>query len=246
MSMFDIEALGQSFASVLLGILLRSSALVIAGAFLVVLLRSRTARLRHFVCHGMLCGVLLLPVIECATPPFRHPSVILPGAELAMFLDQPMNFSARSTTPHATTVRHARPFPYASLATALYVLVTCALLLRLGLSLLRVNRLANRSEPILDRDLRDLGHEVWLQSLSQYRPRIRVSTGIRVPMAIGIGQVTILLPACWARWSREKVRAALIHEMAHVRRNDPHTAFLTSFTICLFWLNPLGFGYGNS
>jgi TonB family protein len=58
-------------------------------------------------------------------------------------------------------------------------------------------------------------------------------------MAIGIEQVTILLPVYWTLWGREKVRAALIHEMAHVRRNDPRTAFLASFTVCLFWLNPL-------
>jgi tetratricopeptide (TPR) repeat protein len=58
-------------------------------------------------------------------------------------------------------------------------------------------------------------------------------------MAIGIEQVTILLPAHWMLWSREKVRAALIHEMAHVRRGDPQTAFLASFAVCLFWPNPL-------
>ncbi|HTF61365.1 MAG TPA: M56 family metallopeptidase [Edaphobacter sp.] len=48
-----------------------------------------------------------------------------------------------------------------------------------------------------------------------------------------------MLPAHWALWSREKVRATLIHEMAHVRRNDPQTAFLASLAVCLFWLNPL-------
>src|SRR5690348_12762133 len=69
----DPQALNQSLGPVLLGILLRSSALIIAGGVLVRLLRSRTAELRHFVCHGVLYGLLLLPVIECAAPPIRHP-----------------------------------------------------------------------------------------------------------------------------------------------------------------------------
>ena len=140
----------------------------------------------------MLYGVLLLSVIECAAPPIRHPSATLTRAELAVFLNQSITFSARNTTPLATiTIRHARPFPWMLLVAALYVCVTCTLLLRFGLNLLRLNRLANRSEPILDRDLRELGHEIWLQSLSQYRPQIRVSKDVRVPMAIGIEPVTI-------------------------------------------------------
>lgn len=58
-------------------------------------------------------------------------------------------------------------------------------------------------------------------------------------MAIGIERISILLPDDWTLWNRDKVRAALIHEMAHVRRNDPQTAFLASLAVCLFWLNPL-------
>ncbi len=239
MSMFDAQTLSQGLGPVLLGILLRSSALIIVGGFLVLLLRSRTAELRHFVCHGILYGLLLLPVIECAAPPIRHPAAVT-RAELAMFPGQSISFSTTSTTPHTMIpVRRARPYQWMLLATALYIVVACALLLRLLVNLLHLHRLVNRSELIPDNDLREMGHEIWLQSLSQYRPQIRVSRDIRVPMAIGIEQVTILLPAHWMLWSREKVRAALIHEMAHVRGKDPQTAFLASFTVCLFWLNPL-------
>jgi TonB family protein len=240
MSTLDAQALSQSLGSVLLGILIRSSALVIVGGFLSLILRSRTAELRHFVCHGMLYGLLLLPVIECAAPPIRHPSATLTRAELAMFPNRSTSLSTINTTPHRTiAIRHARPYHWMLVATALYVFVTCTLLLRLLVNLLRLNRLVNRSELILDKDLHEMGHEVWLQSLSQYKPQIRISRDIRVPMAIGIEQVTILLPARWKLWSREKIRAALIHEMAHVRRKDPQTAFLASFTACLFWPNPL-------
>src|SRR5690242_15128371 len=98
----DAQALNQSLGPVLLGILLRSSALVIAGGVLVLFLRSRTAELRHFVCHGVLYGVLLLPVIECAAHPIRHPSAALTRAELAMF---PASQLASALEPQPRTRR---------------------------------------------------------------------------------------------------------------------------------------------
>jgi beta-lactamase regulating signal transducer with metallopeptidase domain len=39
-------------------------------------------------------------------------------------------------------------------------------------------------------------------------------------------------------WTEKKRHVALIHELAHVRRKDPLTMLLTSFTACLFWFNP--------
>lgn len=226
MSTVDAQTLSQSLGPTLLGIFLRSSALVIAGGVLSLVLRSRTAELRHFVCHGILYGLLLLPVIECAAPALRHPSVTVTRAELVMFPNRSTSLSTTTTTPPTTTaISHARPYRWMLVATAAYVFVACALLVRLLVNLLRLNRLVDRSGLILDSDVRDLAHEIWLQSLSQYRPHIRISSDIRVPMAIGIEQVTILLPAHWTLWSREKLRAVLIHEMAHVRRNDPQTAF---------------------
>jgi tetratricopeptide (TPR) repeat protein len=92
---------------------------------------------------------------------------------------------------------------------------------------------------VFDPDLRELGHDIWLHSLSLCRPRIRVSKEIRVPTVVGVERITVLLPIGCNRWRRQKVRAALIHEMAHVRRNDPRTALLASFAVCLFWISPL-------
>lgn len=233
--------------SPLLGILLRSSALVIAGALIAALLRSQTAAIRHFVHHGVLYGLLLLPVIEWTAPPFRHPFATLAKAELAVFPDQPVTVAGHSTQPglamRVTPVPHTS-VPYTSwrgwmprLAVG-YFSVAGALLFRLQLGLLYLNRLVSRSEPIFDRNLRDIAHDVWLHSLSPYRPRIRVSKDIRVPMAVGMAEPTILLPVSWRLWGRDKLRATLIHEMEHVKRGDPETAFLASAVVCLLWLNP--------
>lgn len=103
----------------------------------------------------------------------------------------------------------------------------------------RLKRLVNRSELIQDDRLCEMAQEIWVQSLCRRRPGLRASQDIRVPMAIGIEEVTILLPANRTLWSRQKLRAALIHEMAHIRRNDPDTTLLASLMVCLLWPNPL-------
>ncbi|MBV9765099.1 MAG: M56 family metallopeptidase [Acidobacteriaceae bacterium] len=243
MSLIEMEALGESFGGAILGIFLRSSVLLITCAFFVLLLRWRTAELKHLLCHGALYGLLLLPVLKYTAPPFRHPSATLHKAELALFPDQPTTVTPKNVSSEVTIItapiRDTRAFPWMLLATALYISLACVLLLRLLLNLFRVDRLLKRTEPIFDSDLRELSHEIWLQSLSQYRPAIRVSNDVLVPMAVGAEQTTILLPASWTLWTHDKLRAVLVHEMAHVRRNDPQTALLASLTVCLFWLNPL-------
>jgi beta-lactamase regulating signal transducer with metallopeptidase domain len=157
-----------------------------------------------------------------------------------MFAHRQTRSVVASAAPHATAVVHSElQYPWILAATAVYGSIASILLLRLLVSLVRLNRVVDDSELILDRDLHEMAHEIWLQSLSRYRPRIRTSSEIRVPMAIGIEETTILLPPDWTRWNREKLRAVLIHEIAHVRRADPQTAFLASFTACIFWPSPL-------
>jgi beta-lactamase regulating signal transducer with metallopeptidase domain len=49
----------------------------------------------------------------------------------------------------------------------------------------------------------------------------------------------ILLPVVWRRWSREKLRALLAHEVAHVQRRDLTVAFIPHLNCCLLWFHPL-------
>lgn len=239
MSILDVQILSQSLAEALAGFLLRSSALIVAGALVLILLRSRTAELRHLVCHALLYGVLFLPSITWIAPPLRTSSSNLGKADLAIIPERPIVFTVRETRRNASSELRARQIPWMSLGAGLYVLGACTLLLRLLANVLRLHRLLDNSKPILNREFRRLEQEIWLQSLARYRPRVRVSSDVAVPLVAGIGDITILLPETWTSWSRAKLRAALIHEMSHVRRNDPQTMLLASFAACLFWPNPL-------
>jgi beta-lactamase regulating signal transducer with metallopeptidase domain len=60
-----------------------------------------------------------------------------------------------------------------------------------------------------------------------------------VPLAAGVREPAILLPAGAAGWSRERLRVVLLHEMAHIRRKDCLTQALGELTACLYWFHPL-------
>ena len=240
MSALELEALGHRFVIELLAYLVRSSALISTAAAVTFLLRHQSAELRHFVCRVMLYGLLLSPVLVSMRSFFTHPSFALTKTPLVLFPRR--TTSSKKTGAALQTqqkVRGPRQFPWMPFAAAAYLACSCILILRLLINLARLNRLVSRSEPVVDPDLHQLGHEIWLRSLARYRPMIRASHEVRVPAVVGIDELTILLPAGWRNWNQETLRAVLLHEMAHARRNDPQTAILASLAVCVLWLNPL-------
>jgi beta-lactamase regulating signal transducer with metallopeptidase domain len=68
---------------------------------------------------------------------------------------------------------------------------------------------------------------------------IRESRMVVAPVTVGVLVPTILLPVTWRHWSREKLRAVLAHEVAHIRRRDLLIAFIAHLNSCLLWFHPL-------
>src|SRR5208337_354608 len=60
-----------------------------------------------------------------------------------------------------------------------------------------------------------------------------------MPMAFGLRDCTILMPAGAQAWTEERRRMVLLHELAHVRRGDAATHLLARIALSLFWWNPL-------
>ncbi|BDI33756.1 hypothetical protein CCAX7_58070 [Capsulimonas corticalis] len=65
------------------------------------------------------------------------------------------------------------------------------------------------------------------------------SEPIRVPITWGALCPIILLPAKATQWPRERVKAALLHEMAHIRRWDWAMLVMSRIVCAVYWWNPL-------
>lgn len=68
---------------------------------------------------------------------------------------------------------------------------------------------------------------------------LRASRAIRVPVTWGVVRPVVLLPLAARAWPGERVRAVLLHELAHVRARDAAMLLAARVMCALCWFHPL-------
>ena len=107
-----------------------------------------------------------------------------------------------------------------------------ALLLRSAAGILRLRAIIRRSQSLSASVLETLRTE-------QRGVRHLVSAEISMPMAAGILRPVILLPESALNWPSHLLRAALVHEYAHVARGDLAMLAFARFVTFFHWMNPV-------
>jgi HEAT repeat protein/beta-lactamase regulating signal transducer with metallopeptidase domain len=121
----------------------------------------------------------------------------------------------------------------------LWLSVAAALLLRLLIGALAAHRLVRRALPV--------GDTSWLQLLKDAKEMTGVTGAVRLyesddvgmPVTLGVFRPTIVVPPVATSWSEERRLTVLVHELAHVSRNDVVTCLAARIACALHWLNPL-------
>jgi beta-lactamase regulating signal transducer with metallopeptidase domain/DUF4097 and DUF4098 domain-containing protein YvlB len=219
---------------------LKLTLLLTSGATLAVLLRHRSAATRHFAWALTLIGALLFavvaaigPRIEVTVPDWRTPALIKNVSK---------NVPATAVTrPHVPTtgpvVAPSQQTAPARMLTpvtvwAMGVAAMLAWLLIGHLGLARIARKATTAPwtALIDEVVADSGVT---------RPvRVVLSELVLAPMTWGWRHPLVLLPAEAASWPSDRRRAALMHELAHVARNDYLTQLFASLACALYWFHP--------
>jgi TonB family protein len=226
--------------------LVRSTVLALVCLLMSFLLRRRTAALRHLLWHGVLLTLLLLPVLSLVLPPLRRPALVVTRTAQEIVAGGANRGAPAGAVPAFTPgTRFGDSFDSSRTAMVILVLAglylagVVALLFRLAAGLYRLHRLSARSQGILDADLREQIHSIWLADLWSVKPRVLESAEVSVPLTLGLSEPVVILPCSWRQWDRVKREAVLIHELAHAGRNDTRTLALASLATCLYWFHPL-------
>lgn len=99
--------------------------------------------------------------------------------------------------------------------------------------------LARNSEPRGTSEARNV-----LQSLSaslgvERSIELLVTPRRQMPMTWGILRPKIVLPESSYSWSEGRLRVVLLHELAHIKRQDCCTNLVTQLVCAVYWFNPL-------
>jgi beta-lactamase regulating signal transducer with metallopeptidase domain/DUF4097 and DUF4098 domain-containing protein YvlB len=247
-----------SFISAILLVLKVTVVFSLAG-LVSAFLRGRSAAARHVVWLASLVGVLaLLPLTALAprlavslpaaaeralaqsAPAATDARVSASPGDVAIVPRVPSAAAARGTSlgaSHASVAR--RPSGAIPLLALVWLAGVAGVLLwsvfgHLGLwalhrSALPVERSAWERHHGLEPPATGAGHRV----------RLALSSVVGTPLTWGFWKPIVLLPSRSSSWPLERRRAALLHELAHVERDDYLAQLVATLACAVYWFHPL-------
>jgi beta-lactamase regulating signal transducer with metallopeptidase domain len=257
--------LSLAVATLLRGLLV----LAIGGVLFTLMKRHLSAAGRHLLLVTVAMSLILLPLFSLVLPKLEVPvlkaeaSVPSPAAGISAQLNRHVSLP-RSSTPSVQTAQHtdktsavataALSAPSVStwqaLPSGFWILpiwaagvLICGLRALLDCALLV--RLARECPEVPDGALRTLMAEMTEQSGLRRKIVLRQapigSRAVMVPITWGWRRPTLLLPAeeVLSEWPEERLRAVMLHELAHIHRIDWITQLVARMSCVLYWFNPL-------
>lgn len=203
------------------------------------LLLGASAAARHRVWTGAVCAVLLLVPLSLLPPLWRIPvpvAIAASSAELPAAVDA---VGAAPVVPRATNSRGDALPSAAVVLVALWAAGALAVLGRLGVGVGRLWWIGARAPRLLDGRIAEFARRLAEEAGLARGVRLRVSAAGSVPVTWGTWRPTVLLPADAAMWPEERLRAVLLHELAHARRGDCAAQWAAAAVCALHWFNPL-------
>ncbi|WP_170110540.1 M56 family metallopeptidase [Flavilitoribacter nigricans] len=246
-----------------LEIIVKASLILLLLISLLFIFRKASAALHHWVISVGMIALLLLPALNVLLPAWHLR--ILPPAETPtrseaiptqLWLEvasikytAPVEVpnpvaSFNNYEPYPTPTAEAAPLtvekatPWTAILFAIWLLGMAWVIIRMLVSLLQLEHfrreatlLSAADTPLIGAIAKGLGIKT---SLSIYQHH-----SIRSPMTWNNPEPIILLPAGITAWKTEEFETVLLHEMAHIRRNDFYFHLLGQLVLAAYWFHPL-------
>ena len=233
----------------------RTSALFILVAVATFALRNRSAGLRHLLWSFAVAGAVLLPGLTkiapfqwrvlpvsqatASAPPIANGSKVKATDKAAA---APEEVPAAETAPApASAARSVLPpsIDMWRVFAGLWLVGALALLARMIVGLVTVQRIANRATEITDPSWRAVTDRAIRAMNVRIPVEVRRSDEVAMPFATGLVRPVIVLPANTDAWTDIQREAVLLHELAHISRGDLAMNVLSHVMRAAYWVNPL-------
>lgn len=194
---------------------------LLAGALLLGgrLLRGQPPGLRTGLWALGGAALLTLPILACFTAPWGHG--VVPIGEMW----------SGATSPGAPSLAG-----WLILAWVAGAIVVAG---HFAIHLVRACGATRRAAPCTDLRVRAMLEELRQRVGLRRRVRVRVREGRAVPVTWGTLRPVILLPRAAEDWPEPRLRAVLLHELTHVRRQDFLLLLVQEAVRTVYWFNPL-------
>ncbi len=237
--------------NLLLDSTLKASIILVAALGATVLLRKRSAALRHWVLSVAVGCALAAPLLAFVVPSWQidagallpQPSAestrVATPSETATAGDSVAVQSEHSATTPPDTPAAQRSVEVARLAGFIWLTGSALSLLVLGTGMARLARVASASSRIdvgraaamTEEISARLGLSRPVTLLQTERPNLLVTWGLLRPR--------VLLPVSWHGWAEDRVRVVISHELAHIQRGDWIVQIAAEILRSVYWFNPL-------
>ncbi|HWC98398.1 MAG TPA: M56 family metallopeptidase [Candidatus Sulfopaludibacter sp.] len=202
----------------------KSSVLLGAGFAASLLLRRRSAALRHSVWVACLAASLALPLAVVKLPRW---AVLGRQGTVAV---------VPSTSVVAAAVSAAEPIPAPvpwNVPLTIWASGTALAGLWFLVGILGTSWMVRRAAP--GGDAADLARSLGIRR----RVRLLHSDAAPMPLTWGVMRPVVVLPRTAVDWPASRLHAVLLHELVHVRRLDLLAQAIGQAVCCLYWFHPL-------
>ena len=230
--------------SLVLAAALRVSVPIVVGLLACVLLRHRSAALRHGVLAAALVAAIAVMPLASVLPswnvPFPQlgaavtvpPSAAAASSRTGATVAGPVSAAvAEPSAPNPSRVQHALLLVWlAGVGAGAGLLLT---------GIVRLVRLTRSSQALVGGPWHRLAAEIAARDGVGRPIALRVTRTSDVLATWGLFRPRVLLPVQASTWSEERARVALGHELAHIRRGDWPVQIGADLLRTVFWFNPL-------
>src|SRR5262245_6427561 len=240
---------------------IKSLVVLAAAGGLCIVFRRGSASARHLIWFLAVAALPFVPLLSSLLPSWKKPvwavsAESTAGNEISLSLElaptrepamatreSPVVTDETATAGQSSTVRPviATHFNAKGLTwvAAIWFGGMTVLLCSITAAHVRRRLLSRRSQRVDDPEwisqLKAAGKEVGLRR----KVRLRQTAEKVMPLTWGWWRPVVLLPAEASHWPAERRRVVLLHELAHVKRWDCLTQWITTIVCALFWFNPL-------